>query len=65
MSGSFGPELVLVVGHVPAAVQIGRREGGVAEHPPADEVVDALVGEQQPVRGLVGEAGEAGELRGP
>ena len=63
--GFVRPELVLVVGHVTAPVQVGRRERRIAEHPAPDEVVDALVREQQTVRGLVGEAGESRRTGAP
>ncbi len=49
------PELLAVVRHVAAAVEVDRREHRVAEEPAADEVVDLPVAEQQPVRGLVHE----------
>ena len=56
--GLVGPELLTVVGHVHAAVRVGRRERGVTEQPPADEIVGASVGEQQPVRRFVHERQE-------
>ena len=62
--GLVGAELLAVVRHVDAPVGVGRRERRVAEEPPADEVVGAAVGEQQPVRGLVHQRREL-RLRAP
>ena len=61
--GLVRPELVLVVGEVPAAVPVERHEGRVGDQPATDGVVPALVREQELVRGLVAEDGEAGEGR--
>ena len=51
--GLVGPELVAVVVHVPAAVEVDRRERRETEQPPTDPVVHPPVAEEQPVRGLV------------
>ena len=56
--GLVGAELVAVVRHVPAPVEVDRRERREAEQPAADPVVDLAVAEQQPVRGLVHERRE-------
>ena len=51
--GLVGAEFLAVVRHVPAAVEVDRRERGVAEQPAPDPVVRLAVAEEQPVRGLV------------
>ena len=52
-SGSRAAELLLVVRHVAATVDVERNERRVGDEPAADPVVDRPVGEQQPVRRLV------------
>ena len=51
--GLVGAELFAVVRHVPAPVEVDRRERREAEQPASDPVVPLAVAEQQPVRGLV------------
>ena len=61
--GLVGPELVLVVGEVDPAVELHRGEDRVGDDPGADPVVPPLVGEEELVRRLVHEDGEAGVHR--
>ena len=61
--GLVGTELVLVVGEVDPAVELHRGEDRVGDDPGADPVVPPLVGEEELVRRLVHEDGEAGEHR--
>ena len=56
--GLVGSELVAVVRHVAAPVEVGRRERRVAEQPAPDPVVGRAVAEQQAVGGLVHQRGE-------
>ena len=51
--GLFGAELVAVMGHVTAPVEVDRCERREPQQPAAHPVVDASVAEQHPVRGLV------------
>ena len=61
--GLVRAELVLVVGEVHAPVELHRGEDGIRHHPLADPVVPPLVGEEELVRRLVHEDGEAGVER--
>jgi len=52
-----------MVRHVPTAVEVDRREHGIAEEPAPDEVVQLPVREEQPVRRLVHQDVVAGDDR--
>ncbi len=59
------PELLAVVRHVAAPVDVEGDERRVGDEPPADPVVDPAVREQQSVCGLVAQDREAPHAPGP